>query len=166
MSSRSQQSGWNILPPVTIANKNRLAHVRQCSDFAAGLLERFPAWSEDLNSFCPPDVARLAAATREYGLETGLRRFRNREMLRIVWRDLCGLAPLAETFDNLTSLAEICLQATVEEHFRRLVEKHGTPRGADGSPQQMFIVGLGKLAWPMTFSLRGWRAPSSRACQR
>jgi glutamate-ammonia-ligase adenylyltransferase len=145
MSSPTEQSGWNILPPVTIPGKARLEHVRQCSDFAAGLLDRFPAWSEDLSKPCPPDVTRLAAALREHGLEAGLRRFRNREMLRIVWRDLCGLAPLSETFDSLTSLAEICLQATVEEHFRRLVEKHGTPRGADGSPQQLFIIGLGKF---------------------
>ncbi len=145
MSYPSEQSGWNILPPVTIPEKSRLKHVRQCSDFASGLLDRFPAWSDDLNNACPPDVTRLAEATREHGLGTGLRRFRNREMLRIVWRDLCGLAPLAETFDSLTSLAEICLQAAVEEHFRRLAEKHGTPRGADGSPQQMFVIGLGKL---------------------
>ncbi len=145
MSSPSEQSGWNILPPVTIPEKERPGHVRQCSDFAAGLLDRFPSWSDGLNHACPPDVTRLAAATREHGLEAGLRRFRNREMLRIVWRDLCGLAPLAETFGSLTSLAEICLQAAVEEHYRRLAEKHGTPRGADGSPQQMFVIGLGKL---------------------
>jgi glutamate-ammonia-ligase adenylyltransferase len=145
MSSPLEQSGWNILPPVTIPAKDRLKHVRQCSDFAAGLLDRFPAWSEDLNEPCPPDVTPLAAVARKHGLEAGLRQFRNREMLRIVWRDLCGLAPLAETFDSLTSLAEICLQATVEEHFQRLVEKHGTPRGADGSPQQLFVIGLGKF---------------------
>ena len=89
--------------------------------------------------------SRLASATREHGLESGLRRFRNKEMLRIVWRDLCGLAPLAETFASLTSLAEICLQAAIEEHHRLLVEKHGVPRGTDGSPQQMFVIGLGKF---------------------
>jgi glutamate-ammonia-ligase adenylyltransferase len=140
-----ENSGWNILPPVTIPEKDRLQHVRYCSDFAAGLLDRFPAWSDDLDSTRPPEVSRLAAATREHGLEAGLRRFRNREMLRIVWRDLCGLAPLAETFNSLTSLAEICLQTAIEEHYRRLAEKHGTPRGTDGSPQQMFVIGLGKF---------------------
>ena len=92
-----------------------------------------------------PEVARLSGTTRELGLEDGLRRFRNREMLRIVWRDLCGLAPLSETFASLTSLAEICLQAAIEEHHRRLVENHGTPRGPDGSPQGIFVIGLGKF---------------------
>ena len=140
-----KKSGWNILPTVTLPADERLDHVRGCSEFASGLIDRFPAWAEGLDESCPPDMTRLAVATREKGLESGLRRFRNREMLRIVWRDLCGLAPLAETFSSLTSLAEMCLHAAMDEHHRRLVEKHGTPRGQDGSPQQMFVIGLGKF---------------------
>ncbi|MBT8047689.1 MAG: bifunctional [glutamate--ammonia ligase]-adenylyl-L-tyrosine phosphorylase/[glutamate--ammonia-ligase] adenylyltransferase [Xanthomonadales bacterium] len=145
MPSSRKKSGWNILPPVTVPVAERLDHVRFCSEFAAGLLGRFPAWEEGLDEACPPDVLHLAAAVREHGLDPGLRRFRNREMLRIVWRDLCGLAPLKETFNRLTSLAEICLGYAIDEHYRRLVEKHGTPRGDDGSPQQMFVIGLGKF---------------------
>ena len=133
------------MPPATIPAAERLEHVRYCSDFADGLLERFPAWAADLNEARPPDVLRLAAEIREHGLESGLRRFRNHEMLRIVWRDLCGLAPLGETFVSLTTLAEICLDSALQEHYRRLTEKHGTPRGMDGSPQQMFVIGLGKF---------------------
>jgi glutamate-ammonia-ligase adenylyltransferase len=145
MSVPNRKSGWNILPPVTIAPSDRLAHVRFCSDFAAGLLDRNPGWAQGLDDCCPPDVVQLASAIRNHGLEPGLRIFRNREMLRIVWRDLSGLAPLAETFASLTSLAEICLASAIEEYHRRLVEKHGTPRGEDGSPQQMFVIGLGKF---------------------
>jgi glutamate-ammonia-ligase adenylyltransferase len=145
MSNSRKKSGWNSLPPSTILPEDRLDHVRYCSDFAAGLLDRYPAWAEGLDKPCRPDVGRLAEAIREHGLETGLRRFRNREMLHIVWRDLAGLATLSETFAALTSLAEICLQVAVEEHQRRLEEKHGTPRGEDGSPQRMFVIGLGKF---------------------
>ena len=145
MSSSRKKTGWNILPPVTIPAEERLEHVRYCSDFAAGLLDRYPAWAKGLDEPHPPNIARLAGATKEHGLDAGLRQFRNREMLHIVWRDLAGLAPLAETFGNLTSLAEICLQFTLEEHHRALVEKHGTPRGEDGSPQGMFVIGLGKF---------------------
>ncbi|MDH3923651.1 MAG: bifunctional [glutamate--ammonia ligase]-adenylyl-L-tyrosine phosphorylase/[glutamate--ammonia-ligase] adenylyltransferase [Xanthomonadales bacterium] len=145
MSNSPEHSGWNILPPVTIAAKDRLQHVRRCSDFAAGLLDRFPAWSEALDEPGSPDITHLSAATREHGLDAGLRRFRNREILRIVWRDLCGLAPLAETFASLTSLAELCLQTAIEEHHRQLVDQYGTPRGEDGSPQRLFVIGLGKF---------------------
>ena len=145
MSNSRKKSGWNILPPVTIPTADRLAHVRHCSDFAASLLDRYPSWAEGLDEPCPPDVTRLAEAIRQNDLETGLRLFRNREMLRIVWRDLSGLATLAETFSSLTTLAELCLDSAIEEHHRRLIEKHGTPRGADGSPQRMFVIGLGKF---------------------
>jgi glutamate-ammonia-ligase adenylyltransferase len=145
MSNSRKKSGWNILPPSTILPEDRLEHVRYCSCFAAGLLDRFPAWAEGLDKPCHPDVGSLAETIRQDGIETGLRRFRNREMLHIVWRDLSGLATLSETFAALTSLAEICLQVAVEEHQRRLEEKHGTPRGEDGSPQRMFVIGLGKF---------------------
>ncbi len=138
-------SGWNILPPVTIPLEDRLEHVRSCSDFAAGLLDRFPGWGENLDDCQAPDPSHLAASIRDHGLEPGLRRFRNREMLRIVWRDLSGLATLAETFSSLTVLAELCLQAAIGEHQARLEEKHGIPRAADGAPQRIFVIGLGKF---------------------
>jgi glutamate-ammonia-ligase adenylyltransferase len=145
MPKSSKKPGWNILPPVTIPAADRLNHVRYCSDFAAGMLDRNPKWVEGLDETAPPEVALLAAAIKENGLEAGLRRFRNREMLHIIWRDLCGLATLGETFINLTLLAEICLQAAIDEHQRRLEDKHGTPRGEDGSPQGIFVIGLGKF---------------------
>ena len=145
MPGPSTKPAWNILPPATIPADKRAGHVRACSPFAADLLQRFPAWAEDLDDAAPPAAADLAAAVREQGLEPGLRRFRNRHMLRIVWRDLCGLASLGETFENLTALGELSLQAALDEHRRRLEERHGVPRGADGSPQFLFVMGLGKF---------------------
>ena len=108
-------------------------------------MDRFPNWAEGLDAPRQPQAEHLAAAVREHGLEPGLRRFRNREMLRIVWRDLCGLATLGETFASLTCLAEFCLQAALDAHRRRLEDRHGVPRGADGSPQSLFVIGLGKF---------------------
>ena len=136
---------WNILPPVKVPAELRLAHVRACSDFASGLLDRHPRWADAVERGSLPDARRLAAETTAHGLEAGLRRFRNQEMLRIVWRDLCGLAPLGETFNSLTLLAEYCLQAALDEHRRRFEEKHGQPRAPDGEPQRLFVIGLGKF---------------------
>jgi glutamate-ammonia-ligase adenylyltransferase len=130
---------------VTIAAGQRRDHVRACSDFAAGLLDRYPQWADGVERSEPPAPELLTAEIGAHGLEPGLRRFRNREMLRIVWRDLCGLAALGETFHSLTVLAETCLQAALDEHRRRLEEKHGVPRGADGEPQRPFVIGLGKF---------------------
>ena len=145
MSRLPRAIAWNNLPPATIAAEQRLDHVRACSDFAGGLLNRYPRWVDAVERPGPPDPAPLAREIGAHGLEPGLRRYRNREMLRIVWRDLCGLATLGETFFDLTALAETCLQAALDEHRRRLEEKHGIPRGADGEPQRPFVIGLGKF---------------------
>ncbi len=66
-------------------------------------------------------------------------------MLRIIWRDLCDLAALDETFADLTSLAELCLSAAMEYHNRALEEKFGTPLDSDGIEQGLAVIGLGKL---------------------
>jgi glutamate-ammonia-ligase adenylyltransferase len=77
-------------------------------------------------------------------VSNGLRRYRNRECCASSGAT-CGLATLGETFFDLTALAETCLQAALDEHRRRLEEKHGIPRGADGEPQRPFVIGLGKF---------------------
>jgi glutamate-ammonia-ligase adenylyltransferase len=147
------RSAWRVLPPVEVPAERRLDHVRLCSDFAAALLDRFPHWLEGLDRASAPSAPRLRELIGQDGLEAGLRRFRNREMLRIVWRDLCGLATLGETFCDLTRLAEVCLQAALDEHRGRLVEKHGQPLDAEGQPQQLFVIGLGKLGgWELNLS--------------
>lgn len=136
---------WAILPPATIPVDQREEHVRCCSDFAADLLVRHPGWRDSLDERAAPRASALSDEIGALGLDPGLRYFRNREMLRIVWRDLCGLATLGETFASLTSLAEICLQAAIAEHRARLADKHGIPRGEDGREIPMFVIGLGKF---------------------
>jgi len=119
--------------------------VRYCSYFAASLLDRYPQWTEDPDQHQPPAKSSLEALITRAGLDAGLRRYRNKQMLRIIWRDLCGLATLAETFRDLTTLAEICLQAAIDEHARRLQKKYGKPKGKNGSMQQLFVIGMGKF---------------------
>ena len=119
--------------------------MRYCSYFADSVLDRYPEWVEGLDRHQPPEAKTLETLVTEAGLDAGLRRFRNHQMLRIIWRDLCGLATLAETFSDLTSLAELCLQTAIDEHNSRLQEKYGKPRGEDGSEQQLFVIGMGKF---------------------
>jgi len=136
---------WHQVPPQPVAASQRLAHVRYCSPFAAGIIDRHPQWATDLDEHQPPDRDTLDEEIGEFGLDAGLRRFRNLQMLRIIWRDLCELAPLDETFADLTALAESCLSATVEYHSRALEEKFGAPLDADGVEQGLAVIGLGKL---------------------
>jgi glutamate-ammonia-ligase adenylyltransferase len=145
MPASSSLSGWIDTPLLSITPEKYESHVRYCSYFADGMLERYPDWVEDLDQRKPPEAAALLTEIAESSLDAGLRRYRNHQMLRIIWRDLCGLSTLDETFSDLTTLAEICLQAAIDEHSRRLHDKFGIPRSEDGVEQQIIVIAMGKF---------------------
>jgi glutamate-ammonia-ligase adenylyltransferase len=74
-----------------------------------------------------------------------LRRFKYRQLLRIGCRDILGDADLTVTTEELSRLADVCLSAAwrwAEEELRR---RYGLPRGEDGAPTGLAVIGMGKL---------------------
>jgi glutamate-ammonia-ligase adenylyltransferase len=89
----------------------------------------------------------------EVELMQKLRWFRRREMTRIAWRDLAGWAPLSETLVEVSWLADTCIQFALAFLYKQACEKRGTPVLADGNPQQIVILGMGKLgAYELNYS--------------
>ncbi|GAB4260047.1 MAG: bifunctional [glutamate--ammonia ligase]-adenylyl-L-tyrosine phosphorylase/[glutamate--ammonia-ligase] adenylyltransferase [Methylomicrobium sp.] len=89
----------------------------------------------------------------EAGLMASLRRLRNREMVRIAWRDLAGWAELDETLYELTWLAEACIRHTLDFLYRQACDKFGTPTLSCGRPQNLVVLGMGKLgAYELNYS--------------
>ena len=78
-------------------------------------------------------------------MDRRLRHIRRAEMLRIAWRDVAGLAPTTETLRDLSELADQCVQQALVAHERVLLARHGTPRSPRGEPQQLVVLGMGKL---------------------
>ena len=79
-------------------------------------------------------------------LGIALRRLRQRVMARLITRDLNGFATLDEVVGTVTHLAEIAVRTAVAQLHIDLVAVHGEPRsGTDGKPQQLHVVGMGKL---------------------
>lgn len=74
-----------------------------------------------------------------------LRMFRNREMIRIAWRDLLGIADLEETLANLSHLAITCVSLTFDKLQEWLWKELGTPTNEDDSPMKVVVLGMGKL---------------------
>ena len=90
--------------------------------------------------------ALLADCVDEDELGRRLRRFRNRQQVRIIWRDLNRQASLAETCGDLSDLADACIDGAYQWLYPRHCEQFGTPIGRrSGQPQHLVILGMGKL---------------------
>ena len=75
-------------------------------------------------------------------------RFKRREYLRIVLRDLLGLSTLAETTQELSYLADALLGQAYLWAWNELVIRYGTPvavRDGQEVVAEMAVIGLGKL---------------------
>lgn len=98
------------------------------------------------------ELAQLECNSEE-DLMRGLRIYRNREMVRIAWRDITGRADLNQTLTDLTLLAEACLESALDYLYREACAADGTPALKDGRAQRLVVLGMGKLgAWELNFS--------------
>ena len=140
--------------PNAVAGANEAALIRRAtslSRFARRLLAAEPGLLPAGSLVAPFGAdemrARLAAdAASDAELMRALRDLRKRVMLRVIARDLNGLATLDEVMATMTSLADIAITACVTHLQRELVLQHGEPAAADdGRVQQLHVVAMGKL---------------------
>jgi glutamate-ammonia-ligase adenylyltransferase len=151
-----------------------LQRTLRCSRYARQVLEADPALAEWLhqNHATPFDRAemqaalassvphpspasaagsdRAAAATDSFDSEEALgramRRLRKQVMVRLMLRDLNGLAGLDEVIATMTALAEVCVQHAQDCLMHNLQHLFGTPLGeSGGAAQQLLVIGMGKL---------------------
>ncbi|MCU0976798.1 MAG: bifunctional [glutamate--ammonia ligase]-adenylyl-L-tyrosine phosphorylase/[glutamate--ammonia-ligase] adenylyltransferase [Steroidobacteraceae bacterium] len=128
-----------------------------CSDFVAKSLEREPGllgmlfeegglgWPRTAGEYDARAQALVAANEDEAAFMAALRGFRRRELVRIAWRDLAGRAALPETLAELSALADAAIRAARDFALRSLAPRFGTPRSASGEPQELVVLGMGKL---------------------
>ena len=141
-----------------------LARVWACSDFVMQACVRFPeifmelACSGDLVKSYPENYYKKSIVidlkhADEEGLSKQLRKFRQREMLRIVWRDIAGWAELRETTHDLSYMAEACIDSALSHLYQWQCQALGTPVDEEGVAQQLVVLGMGKLgAWELNVS--------------
>ena len=112
-----------------------------------GLLRDLVASGELLTSRSEEGVpAELLAFESEADLQSSLRKFRRRHMLRIIWRDLTRQASTMETTGDMTWLADVTITAAMDFLYGMLAERWGTPLGAEsGQRQELVVLGMGKM---------------------
>jgi glutamate-ammonia-ligase adenylyltransferase len=72
-------------------------------------------------------------------------RFRRRQMLRIILRDVQGVATLANVTEELSNLADAILDSAYRHIRADVAARHGEPRLANGVPCGFTVISLGKL---------------------
>lgn len=108
-------------------------------------------WARELPHVMPVEWLRLqvfqaAAGVRdERELMSALRDVRARLLCRIAWRDIAGWASVSETLDATSAVAASCIDVALNHLHEWHREKHGEARGSQGQPQQLVVLGMGKL---------------------
>ena len=127
-----------------------------CSRYARRTLEADPAlldWLQN-NHGTPFGRAEMQAALRrpgsgphdEAGLARALRQLRKQVMVRLILRDLNGLAGLDEVMATMSALAETCVQHAQACLMHNLQQLFGSPIGeSSGTAQELLVIGMGKL---------------------
>jgi len=90
-------------------------------------------------------AASTAPFTRPDARGGALRRFKYRHLLRVGCQDILGEADLTVTTEELSRLADVCLEAALGWALARLTVEHGAPGGEGGAPTGLAVIGMGKL---------------------
>jgi len=146
----TDQNGLSGLPADQFGPLSRLV---ACSEFGGKVVRQNWSWFiENVNSF-----SRNADAGEESldflvdgnigtdEAKSQFRQSRHRALLRILWREIFGLADLDETLGKLSALADSMLDAATRFAERSLQPRYGFVRDNAGQKVPLVILGMGKL---------------------
>jgi [glutamine synthetase] adenylyltransferase / [glutamine synthetase]-adenylyl-L-tyrosine phosphorylase len=110
---------------------------------------KFPRHKQGLRNEMSRWLKPLLAADEFGAALKQVREFKQREMLRIAGRDLARLGKLPEIIQELSDVADVCLEAVWQVCFRQLAGRYGQPWHQDASgrwqPTAGCVLGMGKL---------------------
>src|SRR5256886_4146414 len=94
-------------------------------------------------------LARFRSRSFETDISLLLARFKRREYVRIMLRDVLKIAPLAETTAEISALADVLIEDALREADSRLQRRYGTPQHLDSEGRLVdtpfAVLSLGKL---------------------
>ncbi len=131
---------------------HHLGRVLIASDYA------FESFAKD-PQLLGPDLVRLMNDPRHADARTSpfstklsdnefrseIRRFRRRESLRLIWRDVNNIDKVETTLTGASVLGEVCLEVALRHAESELAERHGVIRTEAGAIQRLVVLALGKL---------------------
>jgi len=137
----------------------------RCSEFAAENCLKFPDTVIVLlqdgelyrdyaeNEYIERLQALVPAEEDEPAFSKIIRDFRNREMLRLAWRDLVCQVDLKITLRELSWLADACIQIGLNTLEQWQSKDTGIPVDSSGAPIKLVVLAMGKLgAYELNYS--------------
>ena len=110
---------------------------------------KFPRRKQGLRNEVSRWLKPLLAASDFGAALTRVREFKQREMLRIAARDLARLGKLPEIMQEISDVADVCLDAVWQVCHRQLTGRFGQPwhqdAGGRWQPTAGCVLGMGKL---------------------
>ncbi|GIU30348.1 bifunctional [glutamate--ammonia ligase]-adenylyl-L-tyrosine phosphorylase/[glutamate--ammonia-ligase] adenylyltransferase [Shewanella schlegeliana] len=152
---RLNDSSAQLVSSLTQAQQQELKTVFALSDFIGTQLCRNPDWIPALFEHELHNIERqgfdgelselLTPVTDEEQVKRILRQYRNRQMVRIAWRDFFDYSEIKESLLDLSALAEALVIAARDWLYKEMCTSQGTPSDRQGKPQKLLILGMGKL---------------------
>ncbi len=129
-----------------MADEVPLARLAVASDFAIDVLSRQPELLAQLQmEATAPVAAPMLEPDNQADWARLLRRYRQAESTRLVWRDVVEGAEVEEILAGSSALADTCLRLALDALEADFARRFGSVRDADGVPQRLVVFGLGKL---------------------
>ncbi|NOT15115.1 MAG: bifunctional [glutamate--ammonia ligase]-adenylyl-L-tyrosine phosphorylase/[glutamate--ammonia-ligase] adenylyltransferase [Methylotenera sp.] len=138
---------------LSLLQQSYLQKLENCSPFIHRTLAKDEALRLDLlNNLHIPytlEAMKFFLAAQvivdEISLKKALRKLRAHVMARMICRDLNGLADLYEVMRTTSQLAECTINSAIDYLHTWLADVYGQPVDADGYPQNLIVIGMGKL---------------------
>ncbi|MGE4366904.1 bifunctional [glutamate--ammonia ligase]-adenylyl-L-tyrosine phosphorylase/[glutamate--ammonia-ligase] adenylyltransferase [Thermomonas sp.] len=143
---RALQRLRDVAGEAAVADAADAARLALASEFAIDVLARQPELLARLRADAaiplppPPLPADAPGAWPRL-----LRRYRQAESARLVWRDVVDGADVEEILAGSSALAETCLRLALEALEAQFTQRFGVVRAPDGRAQRLVVFGLGKL---------------------
>src|SRR5262249_34022936 len=90
-------------------------------------------------------AAEVAAAPDDAGVLRALRRFRQRQTVRIGANDIVRERPLDDIARDLSRVAEVAIEIALATALHRLSDRFGVPTAGDHAPARVVVLAFGKL---------------------
>ena len=95
------------------------------------------------------NLARFTARSLESDISYLLARFKRREYIRIMLRDVLKIAPLSETTAEISALSDVLIEEAVRHSESSLQRRYGSPCHVDAAgrivPTPFAVLSMGKL---------------------